>query len=81
MYSEYSTGHAGYLRGAAEEADEAALAVAASTAAAWCGEKSRDGVEGVRVVVQEMSVAMETERELGEEEKGEPPPCCQAPRR
>jgi hypothetical protein len=80
VYSEYSTGQAGYLRGAAEDADEAALDAAVSAAAAWCAEKSRDGVEGVRVVVQVMSVAMETERGLGEE-KGRPPPCCQAPRR
>jgi hypothetical protein len=79
VYSEYWTGHAGYLRGVAEEdADE--VAGREPTAAAWCGEKSRDGVEGVRVVVQEISVATETEREVGEE-KGRAPPCCQAPSR
>jgi len=54
VYSEYLTGHAGYLylRGDAgddEEPEEAAAdASEASAAAAWCAEKSRarDGWEG-----------------------------------
>jgi hypothetical protein len=45
VYSEYLTGHAGYLRGAAEdedeEPDEVVAASASSAAAAWCAEKSR----------------------------------------
>jgi hypothetical protein len=41
------------------------VVAATPTAAAWCAENLSDGMAGVRVVVQEISVATETERELG----------------